>query len=114
MRIVGEIIMPNPKRHKMCYNCNKRKNLAWDNDGKLCHGCLMTWRDLVIEQHVLNEIPYHEAEKLLMNRMNYTRLEAENLIHPNQKNWIDKAKPLEIMIDGEVIKFDKKEDIKNG
>ena len=97
---------PSSRTLRECGGCGKRKNLAWDKRGEVCHDCLLKRRDYVIKQHKENHIPYHEAESELMERMGLSRLEAEEMIHPKKEEWKHPARKVDIKIGEEVVKFD--------
>ena len=97
---------PSSRTLRECGGCGKRKNLAWDKRGEICHPCLLKRRDYIIQQHRENNIPYHEAESELMERMGLSRLEAEEMIHPKPEEWIHKGKPMQIKLGDDVVQWD--------
>jgi len=91
---------------RSCGECGKRKNLEWDGRRELCHDCLIARCDEVVRLHRANEMPYHEAEAELMERLRIDRLKAEERIHPPKEEWKHPEKKIEIKIEDQVVKWD--------
>ena len=91
---------------RSCGGCGKRKNLEWDGRRELCHDCLIARCDEVVRLHRANEMPYHEAESELMERLRIDRLKAEERIHPPKEEWKHPEKKIEIKIEDQVVKWD--------
>ena len=96
---------------RSCAGCNKRKNLEWDGRRELCHDCLIARCDEVVRLHRETEIPYHEAEAELMERLRIDRLKAEERIHPPKEEWQHPAHKVPIVIEGQVVEWDENGDL---
>ena len=93
---------------RSCGECGKRKNLEWDGRRELCHDCLIARCDEVVRLHRENEMPYHEAEAELMERLRIDRLKAEERIHPPKEEWVRGAPgdTTPVTIGDEVVRWD--------
>jgi len=96
---------------RSCGECGKRKNLEWDGRRELCHDCLITRCDEVVRLHRENEMPYHEAEAELMERLRIDRLKAEERIHPPPEEWKHPEHKVPIVIDDVVVEWDENGDL---
>lgn len=91
---------------RSCGGCGKRKNLEWDGRRELCHDCLIARCDEVVRLHRANEMPYHEAEAELMERLRIDRLKAEERIHPPKEEWVNPAGITRTKIFNQEIEWD--------
>jgi len=91
---------------RSCGECGKRKNLEWDGWRKLCHECLVARCDEVVRLHRENEMPYHEAETEIMERLRIDRLKAEERIHPPKEEWVNPDGRTRTTIFNQVIEWD--------
>ena len=96
---------------RSCGECGKRKNLEWDGWRKLCHECLVARCDEVVRLHRENEMPYHEAETEIMERLRIDRLKAEERIHPPKEEWVQTDTQSRVKIGKQVIEWDENGDL---
>ena len=74
--------MVSSRQLRNCASCERRKNLAWDADQKLCHDCLIERKEELVLQYAQGKTPFHVAQCELMRRLKMTTLEAEEELHP--------------------------------
>ena len=108
IQIWGEIVSKklSSRQLRSCGECGKRKNLEWDGRRELCHDCLIARCDEVVRLHRENEMPYHEAEAELMERLRIDRLKAEERIHPPKEEWVQTDTQSRVKIGKQVLEWD--------
>ena len=70
------------RKKRKCQGCGLKMNMAYDGLGMLCADCLKEFQKDVVHRHRSGSIPYHEAESILMERMRFSRFQAEEVLHP--------------------------------
>ena len=73
---------PGARLKRMCAGCNKRMNLAFDTQGKLCADCLIEWRDETVQRHKNGKISFQDAHEMITERCRMSDYDALELIFP--------------------------------
>ena len=73
---------PGARLKRMCAGCNKRMNLAFDPQGKLCADCLIEWRDETVQRHKNGKISFQDAHEMITERCRMSDYDALELIFP--------------------------------
>ena len=88
-----------------CIGCNKRKNLAFDPDEKLCADCLIEWRDDVVREHKAGKIAFQPAFEQITRRCRLSDYDALELIFPplGDDDFQDERMAMKLHFDPKVI-----------
>jgi len=56
--------------------------MAYDGLRLICSDCLKDLQDQTVHQHRNGKMSYHDAEAILMERLQLSRFQAEEILHP--------------------------------
>ena len=70
------------RKKRKCEECGVKANMAYDGLRLICSECLKDLQDRTVHQHRNGKMSYHDAEAILMERLQLSRFQAEEILHP--------------------------------
>ena len=70
------------RKKRKCEECGVKANMAYDGLRLICSECLKDLQDQTVHSHRNGKMSYHDAEAILMERLQLSRFKAEEILHP--------------------------------